>query len=162
MLTQTHPKVSAEHLPREAFIYIRQSTPRNPTLWWASFRGKDDAFLHVARRQPFPEDDFVPRDVLFEPRVVESVETGFYITFENPFGRMLATQRDEALWLPSTGPAQDVVILKARGGDLFRRARADGSEADEVRFERDKAGNVYRFIQFSNLHDDRIGGSTRG
>lgn len=28
MLTQTHPKVSAEHLRREAFIYIRQSTPR--------------------------------------------------------------------------------------------------------------------------------------
>jgi len=28
MLTQTHPKVSAEHLQREAFIYIRQSTPR--------------------------------------------------------------------------------------------------------------------------------------
>lgn len=28
MLTQTHPKVSAAHLQREAFIYIRQSTPR--------------------------------------------------------------------------------------------------------------------------------------
>lgn len=28
MLTQTHPKVSAAHLSREAFIYIRQSTPR--------------------------------------------------------------------------------------------------------------------------------------
>src|ERR1700732_1709800 len=28
MLTQTHPKVSAAHLPRVAFIYVRQSTPR--------------------------------------------------------------------------------------------------------------------------------------
>jgi DNA invertase Pin-like site-specific DNA recombinase len=28
MSTQTHPKVSAEHLRREAFIYVRQSTPR--------------------------------------------------------------------------------------------------------------------------------------
>jgi DNA invertase Pin-like site-specific DNA recombinase len=28
MLTQTHPKVSAAHLCREAFIYVRQSTPR--------------------------------------------------------------------------------------------------------------------------------------
>jgi DNA invertase Pin-like site-specific DNA recombinase len=28
MLTETHPKVTAEHLRRDAFIYIRQSTPR--------------------------------------------------------------------------------------------------------------------------------------
>jgi len=28
MLTQAHPKVSAAHLCREAFIYVRQSTPR--------------------------------------------------------------------------------------------------------------------------------------
>ena len=28
MSTQTHTKVTAEHLRREAFIYIRQSTPR--------------------------------------------------------------------------------------------------------------------------------------
>src|SRR6266702_4575043 len=28
MLTQTHPKVAAEHLRRDAFIYVRQSSPR--------------------------------------------------------------------------------------------------------------------------------------
>src|SRR5438128_6468479 len=28
MLTQTHPKVTAEHLRRDAFIYVRQSSPR--------------------------------------------------------------------------------------------------------------------------------------
>ena len=28
MLTQSHPKVTAEHLRRDAFIYVRQSTPR--------------------------------------------------------------------------------------------------------------------------------------
>ena len=28
MSTQTHPKVLAEHLRREAFIYVRQSTQR--------------------------------------------------------------------------------------------------------------------------------------
>jgi DNA invertase Pin-like site-specific DNA recombinase len=28
MLTETHPKVTAEHLRRDAFIYIRQSSPR--------------------------------------------------------------------------------------------------------------------------------------
>jgi len=60
------------------------------------------------------------------------------------------------LWLPSTNPAEDVAILKAKGGDLFRRIRSDGSEADEVRFERDESGHVQRFIEFSNPHD-RIG-----
>jgi hypothetical protein len=28
MLTHAHPKVSAQNLQREAFIYVRQSTPR--------------------------------------------------------------------------------------------------------------------------------------
>ncbi len=58
-----------------------------------------------------------------------------------------------ALWLPSTDPAEDIEVLKPKGGDLFRRLRADGSEADEVRFERDNAGRVYRFVEFSNAHD---------
>jgi hypothetical protein len=57
------------------------------------------------------------------------------------------------LWLPSANPAGDVEILKTKGGDLFRRIRSDGSEADEVRFERDKSGHVHRFIEFSNPHD---------
>ena len=47
----------------------------------------------------------------------------------------------------------DVEIFKPKGGNLFRRLRADGSEADEVRFERDKAGHPYRFVEFSNPHD---------
>lgn len=54
------------------------------------------------------------------------------------------------LSLPSINPADDLTILKAKGGDVFRRIRDDGSEADEVRFERDKSGNVSGFIQFSN------------
>jgi hypothetical protein len=57
------------------------------------------------------------------------------------------------LWLPSTNPAEDVEILKAKGGGRFRRIRTDGSEADEVRFERDRSGRVYRFVQFNNPHD---------
>jgi hypothetical protein len=57
------------------------------------------------------------------------------------------------LWLPSTNPAEDVEILKAKGGDRFRRIRTDGSEADEVHFERDRSGRVYRFVQFNNPHD---------
>jgi CubicO group peptidase (beta-lactamase class C family) len=54
------------------------------------------------------------------------------------------------LSLPSSNPARDLMMLKAKGGDIFRHVRDDGSEADEVRFERDKSGNVVRFIQFSN------------
>jgi len=65
-----------------------------------------------------------------------------------PWGAGLA-----ALWLPSTNPAEDIEIFKPKGGDLFRRLRADGSEADEVRFERDKMGHPYRFVEFSNPHD---------
>lgn len=57
------------------------------------------------------------------------------------------------LWLPSADPAEDVEILKAKGGDHFRQVRADGSEGEEVRFERDRSGHVHRFIQFSNPHD---------
>ena len=64
-----------------------------------------------------------------------------------PWGAGLAV-----LWLPSTDPAGDLEIWKPKGGDLFRRLRADGSEADEVRFERDGAGHVDRFVEFSNRH----------
>jgi CubicO group peptidase (beta-lactamase class C family) len=65
-----------------------------------------------------------------------------------PWGAGLA-----ALWLPSTNPAEEVQILKPKGGDLFRRLDTDGSEADEVRFERDKLGHVYRLVEYSNPHD---------
>jgi hypothetical protein len=60
------------------------------------------------------------------------------------------------LRLPSSNPAEDLVILKAKGSDSFRRIRGDGSEADEVRFERDKSGKVIRFIEYSNPHS-RVG-----
>ena len=52
--------------------------------------------------------------------------------------------------LPTTTPAAEMTFLKAKGHDLFRRIREDGSEADEVRFERDPSGHVVRFVQFSN------------
>jgi CubicO group peptidase (beta-lactamase class C family) len=57
------------------------------------------------------------------------------------------------LWLPSANPADDLELWRHKGGDVFRRLRADGSEADEVRFERDKAGHVNRFTEYSNPHD---------
>jgi CubicO group peptidase (beta-lactamase class C family) len=60
------------------------------------------------------------------------------------------------LRLPSANPAEDLVILKAKDSDSFRRVRDDGSEADEVRFERDKSGKVIRFIEYSNPHS-RVG-----
>ncbi len=52
--------------------------------------------------------------------------------------------------LPSHKPADELTILKPKGGDVFRRIRDDGTEADEIRFERDAAGKVVRLIQFSN------------
>jgi len=47
----------------------------------------------------------------------------------------------------------DLELWRHKGGDVFRRLRADGSEADEVRFERDKTGHVNRFTEYSNPHD---------
>lgn len=52
--------------------------------------------------------------------------------------------------LPSSAPSEALTLLKPKGGDVFRHLRDDGSEADEVRFERDKDGRVVRFVQFSN------------
>ncbi|WP_421852352.1 serine hydrolase domain-containing protein [Novosphingobium sp.] len=54
------------------------------------------------------------------------------------------------LSLPSTDPAGSLSFWKPKGNDIFRRVRDDGSEADDLRFERDAAGKVVRYIQFSN------------
>jgi CubicO group peptidase (beta-lactamase class C family) len=54
------------------------------------------------------------------------------------------------LGLPSDQPARDVVLLKPKGGDRFRVVRADGSEADEISFQRDPAGKVESYTRYSN------------
>lgn len=52
--------------------------------------------------------------------------------------------------LPNTDPAGAMTFLKPKGGDVFRRMREDGSEAEEYRFLRDSAGKVNGYVQFSN------------
>lgn len=54
-----------------------------------------------------------------------------------------------AVSLPSNDPAGRLSILKPKGDDVFRRVRDDGSEAEEVRFQRDRAGKVTGFTRFS-------------
>jgi hypothetical protein len=54
------------------------------------------------------------------------------------------------LSLPSSDPASDLLVLKAKGGNVFRAVRTDGSEADEVHFDRDLTGRVTQFVRFSN------------
>ena len=54
------------------------------------------------------------------------------------------------LRLPSAEPAGDIVFLKPKGGDVFRRVREDGSEAEEFKFQRDASGKVTGFMHFSN------------
>ena len=54
------------------------------------------------------------------------------------------------LVLPSRDPAGDMEFLKPKGGDVFRRVRKDGSEAEEFRFTRDASGKVISFMHFSN------------
>jgi pimeloyl-ACP methyl ester carboxylesterase len=54
------------------------------------------------------------------------------------------------LRLPTDDPAGGLDVFKPKGGDVFRRIRTDGSEAEEVRFERDAAGLVVRMVQNAN------------
>jgi hypothetical protein len=54
------------------------------------------------------------------------------------------------LHLPSSDPASEIAFFKPKGGDIFRRVRDDGSEAEEVKFERDATGKVTGFAHFSN------------
>jgi len=55
-----------------------------------------------------------------------------------------------SLRLPSRAPGDEMSFFKPKGGDVFRRVREDGSEAEEIVFERDAAGKVVRFMLFSN------------
>ena len=54
------------------------------------------------------------------------------------------------LSLPNEEPAEAIGFLKPKGADLFRRVRDDGSEAEEIKFQRDASGKVTGFIHFSN------------
>jgi CubicO group peptidase (beta-lactamase class C family) len=55
------------------------------------------------------------------------------------------------LALPSKDPNGELEILKPSGTkDIFRRVRADESEAEEVRFERDASGKVVRLVWHGN------------
>ncbi len=54
------------------------------------------------------------------------------------------------LSLPNQEPAEAVGFLKPKGGDIFRRVRDDGSEAEEIKFQRDASGKVTGFMHFSN------------
>jgi CubicO group peptidase (beta-lactamase class C family) len=55
------------------------------------------------------------------------------------------------LEIPSDKPADALSFLKPKGGDVFRRVRDDGSEAEEFVFQRDSTGKVTGFLHFSNL-----------
>lgn len=55
------------------------------------------------------------------------------------------------LSLPNENPAEAIGFLKPKGGDLFRRVRDDGSEAEEIKFQRDASGRVTSFVHFSNI-----------
>jgi hypothetical protein len=52
--------------------------------------------------------------------------------------------------LPTNDPAGDLTFLKPKGGDVFRRVRKDGSEAEEITFVRDATGKISGFLHHSN------------
>lgn len=55
--------------------------------------------------------------------------------------------------LPSENPAKDLTLLKHIEGDTFRRIRKDETLGEEVVFERDETGKVFRMWQHSNYND---------
>lgn len=56
-----------------------------------------------------------------------------------------------SLYLPSANPADAITFLKPKSADVFRRVRDDGSEAEEIKFQRDGSGKVTSFVHFSNI-----------
>jgi CubicO group peptidase (beta-lactamase class C family) len=55
-----------------------------------------------------------------------------------------------SLTLPTEDPVAGLEFFKPKGGDVFRRVRDDGSEAEEITFTRDPSGNVTSYTHFSN------------
>jgi len=55
--------------------------------------------------------------------------------------------------LPSENPGKRLTLLKHIEGDTFRRVRDDETLGEEVVFERDKTGKVFRMWQHSNYEN---------
>jgi hypothetical protein len=54
------------------------------------------------------------------------------------------------LALSIDNPTEAMALLKPKGGDVFHRARDDGSEAEEFHFQRDASGKVTSYVHFNN------------
>jgi len=55
--------------------------------------------------------------------------------------------------LPNTDPAKTMLLFTPKGKDVFRRVRNDGSEGEELRFERNADNSISRFWRHSNPYD---------
>ncbi len=67
---------------------------------------------------------------------------------------ILPWQRKLAMFgLPSGNPAESLTLLKHIKGDTFRRVRKDETLGEEVVFERDKTGKVFRMWHHSNYEN---------
>jgi CubicO group peptidase (beta-lactamase class C family) len=130
------------HMPSETAVVVMQNTPERPgDLGQGIFAllQKRESFAFKA---PAPAKDVALEDYAgrygAQPFAAEALVA--------PWAGGLAVLR-----LPSRTPADELQILKAKGGDVFRRVREDGSEAEEVVFQRDKAGKVTGMMTFSNV-----------
>jgi hypothetical protein len=54
------------------------------------------------------------------------------------------------LALPNPSPDENMTIIRHVSGDTFRRVRSDKTLGEEIVFERNASGKVYRFWQHSN------------
>ncbi|WP_337188653.1 serine hydrolase domain-containing protein [Phenylobacterium sp.] len=130
------------HMDSQTAVIVMQNTPERPGDLGAGVFGllqkrEGFAFKAPAPARDVPLEDYAGR-YGGQPFAAEILVS--------PWAGGLAVLR-----LPSRSPSDDLQILKAKGGDVFLRVRQDGSEAEEVVFQRDKAGKVTGMLTFSNV-----------
>ena len=77
--------------------HIRQCGRSDTPLRGSLFGRVQDFLVDISRLQPLPQDGFVHRDVVHEPRVADRVETAAYVAFQYPLRRYSPRQKNESL-----------------------------------------------------------------
>ena len=129
------------HMPSETAVVVMQNVPERPGNLG------NGVFAILQKREGFAFRAPEPaRDVQLEAYAGRYSGQPFASEIVVlPWAGGLATLR-----LPSRSPGDELSVFKPKGGDVFRRVREDGSEAEEVVFERDAVGKVARFVLFNN------------
>ncbi|MDZ4371515.1 MAG: serine hydrolase domain-containing protein [Phenylobacterium sp.] len=141
------------HMDSQTAVVVMQNAPERPGDLGSGMFGLIQKRESFAFKAPAPAKDVALEDYAgrydSQPFAAELLVS--------PWAGGLAVLR-----LPSRSPADELQILKAKGGDVFRRVRLDGSEAEEVVFQRDRAGKVTGMLTFSNVRPKLVDARTPG